>query len=44
MTSMKTQLPYEYYSLPFCSPEGEKRYKSLNLGRGCANVMACSVV
>ena len=32
MTSMKTQLPYEYYSLPFCPPEGEKRYKSLNLG------------
>lgn len=34
MTSVKTQLPYEYYTLPFCKPDdGDVRYKSLNLGR-----------
>jgi len=33
MTSSKTQLPYEYYSLPFCPPKsGEVKYKSQNLG------------
>lgn len=32
MTSSKTQLPYEYYSLPLCKPEGELQYKSENLG------------
>ncbi|XP_070555187.1 transmembrane 9 superfamily member 4-like [Ptychodera flava] len=32
MTSTKTQLPYEYYSLPFCRPEGELHYKPENLG------------
>ena len=35
MTSSHTQLPYEYYSLPFCKPDGETVYKSqvwLNLG------------
>ena len=33
MTSIKTQLPYDYYILPFCSPsEDTIRYKSLNLG------------
>ena len=33
MTSVKTQLPYEYYTLPFCQPEdGDVHYKSLNLG------------
>ncbi|XP_064383438.1 transmembrane 9 superfamily member 4-like [Halichondria panicea] len=33
MTSVKTQLPYEYYSLPFCRPADEKmHYKKLNLG------------
>ena len=33
MTSIKTQLPYDYYSLPFCSPDEDFiRYKSLNLG------------
>jgi transmembrane 9 superfamily protein 2/4 len=31
MTSVKTQLPYDYYSLPFCGPD-DKNYKSLNLG------------
>ena len=28
MTSSHTQLPYEYYSLPFCKPDGEIVYKS----------------
>ena len=32
MTSTKTQLPYEYYSLPFCKPEGDLQYNTLNLG------------
>lgn len=33
LTSMKTQLPYEYYSVPFCKPKGgEIQYKSENLG------------
>jgi len=33
MTSAHTQLPYEYYSLPFCQPRGGKiEYKSENLG------------
>lgn len=33
MTSIHTQLPYEYYSLPFCVPKnGDKHYKSENLG------------
>ena len=32
LTSVKTQLPYEYYSLPFCKPEGDLVYKSENLG------------
>ncbi|CAM1303789.1 TM9SF4 (predicted), partial [Pycnogonum litorale] len=33
MTSTKTQLPYEYYSLPFCKPkDGTVTYKSENLG------------
>lgn len=35
MTSTHTQLPYEYYSLPFCLPEGGMKsihYKSENLG------------
>jgi len=33
MTSVKTQLPYEYYTLPFCKPkEDDVHYKSLNLG------------
>ena len=31
LTSVKTQLPYEYYSLPFCKPT-EIKYKSENLG------------
>eukprot|EP01134_Creolimax_fragrantissima_P002551 CFRG2551T1 len=31
MTSVKTQLPYEYYSLPFCDPENTK-VASENLG------------
>ncbi len=30
MTS--TQLPYDYYSLDFCPPEGKVEYKSQNLG------------
>lgn len=33
MTSVRTQLPYEYYSLPFCLPKnGSFHYKSENLG------------
>ncbi|CAH1105050.1 unnamed protein product [Psylliodes chrysocephalus] len=35
MTSIHTQLPYEYYSLPFCLPKGGSEaihYKSENLG------------
>ena len=33
MTSTHTQLPYEYYSIPFCPPKsGEVEYKSQNLG------------
>lgn len=33
MTSTHTQLPYEYYSLPFCLPKnGTLFYKSENLG------------
>lgn len=35
MTSTKTQLPYEYYSLSFCGLEKPEdiHYKSLNLGK-----------
>ena len=33
MTSTHTQLPYEYYNLPFCRPRnGTVYYKSENLG------------
>ncbi|XP_043283958.1 transmembrane 9 superfamily member 4 [Venturia canescens] len=32
MTSIHTQLPYEYYSLPFCIPKNGTIYKSENLG------------
>lgn len=32
MTSIHTQLPYEYYSLPFCRPNNGIIYKSENLG------------
>ena len=32
MTSTKTQLPYEYYSLPFCQPDSGPNYQQLNLG------------
>lgn len=35
MTSIHTQLPYEYYSLPFCVPKNGSagiHYKSENLG------------
>lgn len=34
MTSIHTQLPYEYYSLPFCRPKKGSAiiYKSENLG------------
>lgn len=33
MTSVHTQLPYEYYSIPFCRPKnGAFIYKSENLG------------
>lgn len=32
LTSSRTQLPYEYYSLPFCKPENVV-YKGENLGK-----------
>jgi len=33
MTSVKTQLPYDYYALPFCKPSDSKlHYKPENLG------------
>ncbi|KAE9551690.1 hypothetical protein FO519_005095 [Halicephalobus sp. NKZ332] len=32
LTSVKTVVPYEYYSLPFCKPSGTLHYKSENLG------------
>ena len=32
MTSSKTQLPYEYYSLPVCKPD-KIEYKAENLGK-----------
>ncbi len=32
MTSSHTQLPYEYYSLPFCPPKEGVQYKTENLG------------
>jgi len=32
MTSIKTQLPYDYYSLGFCEPP-EKHYVPENLGK-----------
>ena len=32
MTSSHTQLPYEYYSLPFCEPPEGRIYKTENLG------------
>ena len=34
MTSVKTQIPYEYYSLAFCKPEGGVHYRTENLGKG----------
>ncbi|XP_014677964.1 PREDICTED: transmembrane 9 superfamily member 4-like [Priapulus caudatus] len=32
MSSSRTQLPYDYYSLPFCRPRGDVLYKTENLG------------
>lgn len=32
MTSIKTQLPFEYYSIPICKPDN-LQYKPENLGR-----------
>lgn len=32
LMSSKTQLPYDYYSMPFCKPESVRRY-SENLGQ-----------
>lgn len=32
ITSTKTVVPYEYYSLPFCRPQGAIHYISENLG------------
>ena len=36
LTSTKTQLPYEWYHLPFCRP-AEIVYKGENLGEVCTN-------
>ena len=33
LTSVRTQLPYEYYHAPFCEPDGGIQYKSENLGK-----------
>ena len=33
LTSVKAQLPYDYYSLPFCEPEHGTVYKTENLGK-----------
>ena len=35
LTSSRTQLPYEYYSLPYCKPEAVL-YKAENLGEETA--------
>ncbi|KAH3731207.1 hypothetical protein DPMN_057215, partial [Dreissena polymorpha] len=32
LTSVKTQLPMEYYRVPFCEPEGGAEFKPENLG------------
>ena len=32
LTSTHTQLPYDYYSLPFCRPKDKLEFKSENLG------------
>ncbi|KAK5977649.1 Transmembrane 9 superfamily member, partial [Trichostrongylus colubriformis] len=32
LSSTKTIVPYEYYYLPFCRPDGDLLYKSENLG------------
>ena len=33
LTSIKTQLPFEYYALPFCKPSGGVKYRVENLGK-----------
>lgn len=38
LTSSRTQLPYEYYSLPFCQPT-KITYKAENLGMYLLNSM-----
>lgn len=43
LTSMMTQLPYEYYSLPFCLPKnGTVVRKSENLGQSIVVTVAIS--
>lgn len=42
MTSTRTQLPYEYYSLPFCLPKNGIEYKSENLGNSYLLVWNCN--
>jgi len=32
LTSTRVLLPYEYYSLPFCKPQGALHYNTENLG------------
>ena len=36
MTSIKTQLPFEYYSIPICKP-ADLQYKPENLGKADFN-------
>ena len=42
LTSIKLQLPYKYYSLPFCQPE-KIQYKSENLGMLFLNFKATAI-
>lgn len=44
LTSVKAQLPYEYYSLPFCKPE-KVVYKAENLGKilKCETQILCGL-
>lgn len=43
LTSSRTQLPYEYYSLPFCQPR-KITYKAENLGKFLSHITsACTI-
>jgi hypothetical protein len=49
LSSVKNQLPYEYYSLPYCRPErivhrwSHARTHGSHTGMGCGVSTACSV-